>query len=66
MNEPDQCLIKKGDTVTYLVSDVELTDKTFVSWDKGLDVNTHKQKWGSTHGALRFEKITNFADELPF
>lgn len=64
--EGDQCLIKKGDMVTYLVSEVELTETTFVSLDRGMDINTNEQKWGSTHGALRFEKITDFADELSF
>ncbi len=63
--EGNQCLIKKGDNVTYLVSEVELTDKTFISWDRGIDINTNEQKWGSDHGALKFEKITDFADELP-
>lgn len=64
--EGNQCLIRKGDNVTYLVSEVELTDKTFISWDRGMDINTNEQKWGSTHGALKFEKITDFSDELPY
>ncbi|BAQ66148.1 chromophore lyase CpcT/CpeT [Geminocystis sp. NIES-3709] len=62
--EGDQCLIKKGDVLTYLVSEVELTENTFVSLDRGMDVNTHEQKWGSNHGALRFEKVTDFSSEL--
>ena len=64
--EGDKCLIEKGDTLTYLVSEVELTEKTFVSLDRGMDVNTNKQVWGSNHGALRFEKITDFSNELSF
>lgn len=64
--EGDKCLIKKGDNLTYLVSEVELTETTFISLDRGMDVNTNEQIWGSTHGALCFEKITNFADELSF
>lgn len=64
--EGNQCLIKKGDNLTYLVSEVELTETTFVSLDRGMDVNTNEQVWGSNHGALCFEKITNFADELLF
>ena len=63
--EGNQCLIHKRDTVTYLVSEVELTNKTFFSWDRGIDVNTNEQKWGSTHGALKFEKITDYGNELP-
>ncbi len=63
--EGNQCLIQKGDVITYLISEVELTDTTFLSWDRGLDVNTNEQKWGSNHGALKFDKVTNFASELP-
>ncbi len=63
--EGNQCLIKKGDICTYLISEVELTEQTFVSLDRGIDVKTDKQIWGSNHGPLRFEKVQNFADELP-
>ncbi len=64
--EGNKCFIKKGDALTYLVSDVELTETTFVSWDRGLDVNTHQQKWGSEYGALHFEKIADFSSEIPW
>ncbi|MBL1208883.1 chromophore lyase CpcT/CpeT [Geminocystis sp. GBBB08] len=64
--EGNKCLIKKGDVLTYLVSEVELTENTFISLDRGMDVNTHEQKWGSNHGALYFEKITDFSSELYF
>lgn len=60
------CLIPKNGVQTYLVSDVEITETTWNSLDRGLDVNTHEQIWGSGHGALCFEKIQNFAHELPF
>jgi len=59
------CLIEKGGCQTYLVSDVEITETTWVSLDKGLDINTHQQKWGSEHGSLRFEKRESFAHEVP-
>ncbi|MEM9117091.1 MAG: chromophore lyase CpcT/CpeT [Cyanobacteria bacterium P01_F01_bin.56] len=58
------CLINKNDCQTYLVSDVEITESTWASLDKGLDVNTHQQVWGSEHGSLRFEKRENFAHEI--
>lgn len=64
--EGNKCLIEKRGSVTYLVSEVELTENTFLSWDRGLDVNTNEQKWGSTHGALRFDKVTDFSNELSF
>jgi CpeT protein len=59
------CLIPRNGRQTYLVSEVELTDRTWVSLDKGMDVNTHEQVWGSTAGPLRFEKKQSFAAEVP-
>lgn len=61
----NRCLIEKGGRQTYLDSYVEITETTWVSLDKGLDVNTHEQVWGSTFGPLRFEKRESFAHEVP-
>jgi CpeT protein len=63
--EGDQCLIEKRGCLTYLISEVEITETTWFSLDKGMDVNTHEQVWGSTSGHLRFEKCQSFALELP-
>lgn len=63
--EGNQCLIERNGRQTYLVSDVELTETTWVSLDRGMDINTDEQVWGSVHGPLRFEKRQSFADELP-
>jgi CpeT protein len=60
------CLIEKKGCMTYLDSYVEITETTWISLDKGMDVNTHEQLWGSTLGALQFEKIQSFANEIPF
>lgn len=60
----NKCLINRNGCQTYLVSEVELTEHTWVSLDRGMDVNTNQQVWGSEAGALRFEKQTSFADEL--
>lgn len=61
----NRCLIEKNGCQTYLDSSVEITETTWVSLDKGLDVNTHQQVWGSTFGPLRFEKRESFAYEVP-
>ena len=61
----NQCLIPRKGRRTYLVSRVELTDRTWVSLDQGMDVETSEHVWGSTEGALRFEKRESFASELP-
>lgn len=63
--EGTQCLIERNGNPTYLVSQVELTEQTFVSLDRGMDVTTHEQIWGSTFGPLCFEKRETFADEVP-
>ncbi|MEO0987194.1 MAG: chromophore lyase CpcT/CpeT [Cyanobacteria bacterium J06639_14] len=58
------CLIEKNGCQTYLVSDVEITESTWASLDRGLDVETHQQVWGSEHGSLKFEKRESFAHEI--
>ncbi|MCU0536259.1 MAG: chromophore lyase CpcT/CpeT [Hydrococcus sp. Prado102] len=63
--EGNCCFIERDGRQTYLISEVELTENTFVSWDRGMDVNTREQVWGSATGALKFEKRENFADEIP-
>jgi CpeT protein len=60
----NQCLIERNGSKTYLISDVEITENTWVSLDKGMDINTHEKLWGSAFGMLRFEKVANFADEI--
>ncbi len=61
----NKCLIHRQGVNTYLVSDVELTETTWISWDRGMDLNTHQQVWGSAVGALKFQKRASFAEELP-
>ena len=60
----DKCLIERDGVMTYLISDVEITEANWVSLDKGMDLDTHEKLWGSAHGMLRFEKVTSFADEI--
>ena len=63
--EGTECLIEKNGCQTYLDSYVEITETTWLSLDKGLDMNTHQQVWGSTTGPLKFEKRESFAHEVP-
>ena len=60
-----RCLIEKDGCQTYLDSFVEITETTWVSLDRGMDVNTHEQVWGSVFGPLKFEKSQCFAHEVP-
>ena len=61
----NKCLITKKGIETYLVSDVEITQTTWVSWDRGINPVTGEQVWGSAKGPLKFEKRASFASELP-
>ncbi|CCH66631.1 CpeT homolog [Richelia intracellularis HH01] len=60
----NSCLIEKKGCLTYLVSDVEITETTWKSIDRGMHPETHEQIWGSEHGPLYFEKVRSFANEL--
>ena len=61
----NKCLIHRNGVNTYLVSSVELTETTWVSWDRGMNVDDHQHIWGSAVGPLKFTKRESFADELP-
>jgi CpeT protein len=60
----NQCFVERNGAQTYLISDVEIGENTWVSLDKGMDINTHEKIWGSAFGMLKFEKVANFADEI--
>lgn len=61
----NNCLIPREGRITYLVSEVDLTETTWVSRDRGFDVETNEHIWGSALGPLRFKRIRSFAEELP-
>lgn len=61
----NKCLIHRNGVDTYLVSSVELTETTWISWDRGMNVENHQHIWGSAIGPLKFTKRESFADELP-
>jgi CpeT protein len=60
-----KCLIPKEGKTTYLVSEVAITDTTWVSRDRGFDCDTDELVWGSEFGKFQFEKIEDFSSELP-
>jgi CpeT protein len=63
--EGKECYIPKNGVQTYLVSEVEITESTWMGIDRGFDCDTDRQVWGSEHGSFQFEKKQSFADELP-
>jgi CpeT protein len=60
----NQCFVHRQGVKTYLISQVELTATTWLSWDRGMDLVSGEQIWGSAIGPLKFKKKTSFADEL--
>lgn len=42
----------------YATSEVQLTDSTLISWDRGYD-STHTRVWGAEWGPYVFDKITD-------
>ena len=61
----NNCRIPRKGKLTYLVSHVEVTENSWMSLDQGMDLETHEHVWGSTEGAMKFEKRESFAQELP-
>ncbi|WP_040655316.1 chromophore lyase CpcT/CpeT [Rubidibacter lacunae] len=61
----NNCIVPRNGRKTYLVSEVEVTERTWTSRDRGFDLDTHEQVWGSAAGALEFEKRDSFASEVP-
>lgn len=58
-------LIPRNGSPTPVVSEVTLTENSWDSLDKGMDVETHEQIWGSTVRPLCFEKKQSFANSVP-
>jgi CpeT protein len=60
-----QCIIPKEGKLTYLVSEVEITNNAWKSRDRGFDPATDEYVWGSEFGHFRFEKVQDFSSEVP-
>ena len=60
----EQCLVPRDGKITYLVSEVDVDDTSWVSRDRGFDPKTHAQCWGSEHGHLRFKRIAHLGKHL--
>ena len=61
----DRCLIERGGYQTYLVSQVEVSENCWSSWDRGMSCETHEPVWGGEHGPMHFERRESFAQEVP-
>jgi CpeT protein len=59
-----KCIVPRDGKLTYLVSEVELSETKWNSRDRGFDINTNQQCWGSEHGLLRFDRMSNLGSDL--
>ena len=65
--EPNsQCIVPRDGKDTLLHSTFSLDRDCLKTLDRGLDLVTKERCWGSIAGEFRFEKIKNWASELPF
>jgi hypothetical protein len=57
-------IVRKGKT-TYLDSSFEIDERKFISHDRGFDMDTDEQVWGSVAGPFHFLRWQSFAHEVP-
>ena len=58
------CIVPRDGLLTYLVSEVEVNENTWISRDRGFDPETNEVKWGSEHGPLCFDRIQSFSETI--
>ncbi len=58
------CIIFRKGQNTYLDSDFEIDEEKFFSRDRGRDLETDQQIWGSVAGPFHFIPLQSFADEV--
>lgn len=60
----EQCFVPRDGKITYLVSEVEVNNTSWISRDRGFDPASHQQSWGSEHGHLRFTRMAHLGKHL--
>ena len=58
------CIIFRKGQDTYLDSDFEIDEEKFFSRDRGRDLETDQQIWGSVAGPFHFTRLKSFANEV--
>ncbi len=59
------CIVHRKGQDTYLASTFDIDADKFMSTDRGCDLVTNAQVWGSVAGPFHFERVASFADEVP-
>lgn len=57
-----ECMVPRDGKLTYLVSEVEVNEQTWISRDRGFDPETDEVRWGSEHGPLKFKRIEDLSE----
>ncbi len=58
------CIINKDGKKSYLISEVEFDNQKWISLDKGFDISSDKQVWGSRNGSFKFKKVLSMGENL--
>ena len=58
------CIVSRKGQETYLDSDFEIDEEKFFSRDRGRNLETDEQVWGSVAGSFHFVRLHSFADEV--
>ncbi|QNI53169.1 putative phycoerythrobilin:phycoerythrin lyase CpeT [Synechococcus sp. BIOS-E4-1] len=56
------CIVPRDGKLTYLVSEVEVNEQSWVSRDRGFDPETDEVRWGSEHGPLKFKRVEDLSE----
>lgn len=56
VNVCNDCFVQKGEYETYLQTEAFLGNNYYTVVDKGLDVNSNEQRWGSKYGYFNFDR----------
>ncbi|BAZ07780.1 chromophore lyase CpcT/CpeT [Calothrix sp. NIES-3974] len=58
------CRVNRNGRETYLDNEFEISADTFLSLDRGRDIETDEHAWGSIAGPFHFVRWNSFADEV--
>jgi|TARA_Y100000589_G_scaffold79950_1_gene73676 CpeT protein len=59
-----ECMVPRDGQLTYLVSEVEVNEQSWVSRDRGFDPKTDEVRWGSEHGPLKFQRVADLSERI--
>lgn len=58
------CMVERKGKTTYLDNEFEISDGKLLSWDRGRDMATDEQLWGTLAGPFQFQQRLSFSDEV--